>query len=75
MKTSTEVAKTGWVVARCNNFGAWYILSRRVHAFKWMAHLEVGNDHCEVVVPWQGTQADTLRYRSENDLLPSGRLP
>lgn len=65
----------GWVVARRNGFGAWYVLSRRVHRTRVGARLEVVDDRCEVVVPWQGAQAETLSYRSAHDLLPKGQLP
>lgn len=74
MKPSADTA-IGWVVVRCNSFGAWYILSRRVHGYERKARREVIDDQCEVVVPWQGTQAATLSYRSVNDLTPKGRLP
>lgn len=65
----------GWVVARRNGFGAWYILSNHVHATRDGACLTIVDDLREVVVLWQGTQADTLHYRSHHALLPAGQLP
>lgn len=71
---ASETGK-GWVVARCSRFGAWYVVSKRVHATKVGASLDVVDDRCEVVVPWRGTEAATLDYRSANEMLPQGRLP
>ena len=68
-------ATTGWVVVRCNGFGAWYIVSRKVCPYESQAYCQIRDDRCEVLVPWQGTQDATLQYRSDHDLLPTGRLP
>lgn len=70
----SETSK-GWVVARCSRFGAWYVVSKRVYATQVTARFDVVDDRREVVVPWQGTEAATLDYRSANEMLPQGRLP
>lgn len=65
---------SGWVVCRVNGFGAWYVVSKRVFSCRLSAAVDLVDDSCEVVVPWQGDQLSTLEFRSAQGLLPKGQV-
>lgn len=63
----------GYVVVRWGLHG---LAVRSINAPKWWAAFWYVNDPaCEQVVPWQGTQDDTLKWVRDNDVKPQEWLP
>ncbi|QSM01149.1 hypothetical protein SEA_NANOSMITE_125 [Mycobacterium phage Nanosmite] len=76
MVQKERLDKPGYVVVRWNAFtGRPYVRTGSVYATKLGARLQVVNKQREQVVPWQGTQADTVEYVRKNHIRPMRSLP